>query len=148
MESKSKKVVKPSIFAQKSNTISAKEADSKKKQLKIAERFILKSCIGTGTFFKAYRAIDMSSRKFVTVYIKPVTIKWHSFPSRRFFPRILKKNWSRKYSHLSFIPTPTKLTKTLSISKCMPSSALHLNRFHTFTKRRFLKALSSFWLII
>ena len=49
-----------------------KENDNKKKKFKVGERYVLKSTLPIGTFYKAYKGIDIGSKKFVTVYIKPV----------------------------------------------------------------------------
>lgn len=49
-----------------------KENDNGKKKFSIGNRFVLKSLIPVGTFYKTYKGIDLQSRKFVTIYIKPV----------------------------------------------------------------------------
>lgn len=49
-----------------------KENDNKKKKFKVGERYVLKSMLPIGTFYKTYKGIDIGSKKFVTVYVKPV----------------------------------------------------------------------------
>lgn len=78
-----KKVTKPSGFQNISQTMGSRDYDTRKQKMTVAERFIIKQCIGNGSFFKAYRAIDLVTRKFVTVYMKPVFVWRRSFRRRR-----------------------------------------------------------------
>jgi hypothetical protein len=45
-----------------------------------------------GTFYKTYKGIDLLTKKYVTVYIKPV--QWPSLrvPKRSCFPKASRKN--------------------------------------------------------
>ena len=55
-----------------------KENEGRKKKMSINDRFLLSSVIPIGYFYKTYKGIDLSSRKFVTIYIKPVVFTNYS----------------------------------------------------------------------
>ena len=145
MEHNPKKVVKPSAFSTNSNSSTMKENESKKRQIVIADRFIVKSCIFSGSFYKAYRSIDMVTRKFVTMYIKPVALHLYSFRRKNRSPKTSKKNWRKKSPHLLFGRRLIKSTKTSSILKSMPNSAPLFTKSWPFIRRKFPCKLSSFW---
>lgn len=46
--------------------------------MSINDRFLLSYVIPIGYFYKTYKGIDLSSRKFVTIYIKPVVFTNYS----------------------------------------------------------------------
>jgi hypothetical protein len=69
-----------------------KENEGPKKRSIINERFIIQSMIPVGYFYKTYRGIDTATRKYVTIYLKPVSSLLSRLPKKEYFQKTSKKN--------------------------------------------------------